>query len=348
MDESPCRGDSSRGNVQSKKEFIALLQVFASSVLFGISFVYQRYAMLRGIGPVTFNACRFPISTVLTILVQYLLRPRNSSVLASTTTQNYSVETFKWGTICGIFVFGGSLLQQIGLLTVQAAKMSFITGSYVIFVPIAEWCVPGFGSKLNRHIWLSAIVSIFGMFLLSGCIGNEDCFSSHGNILMSGETIIFISMLFWVVVILATDVASKKVDCVSLAVIEDLITSILTIIAAILLESNMLIYPYQEIRECWDLILIVAAVEGSAVVLGILGQVYVNPSITALISSSASVYASLGGYFFLHEMLHPVEILGGVLILIATVYASHQIQNEESLPLLKSFGTKNLYSSVEI
>ena len=347
MDESTAERETRRTNDNSK-ELVALFQIIASSVLFGISFVYQRYAMLRGIGPITFNACRFPISTVLTIFVQYLLNPKKSSVLASTSTQNYSIETWKWGIFVGLFVFGGSLLQQIGLLTVQAAKMSFITGSYVIFVPIVEWCVPGFGLKLDWHIWLSAIVSIIGMFLLSGCAGSVDCFSYQENNSMNGETIIFISMLFWVVVILGTDVASKKVNCISLAVIEDLTTSVFTIAAAILLESNMLAYPYEKIRESWDLILIVGALEGSAVLLGTLSQIYISPSIVALISSSASVYTSIGGFFFLHEVLRPLEILGAVLILSATLYASYQVRNEESTPLVKSDGTRNLYSSITI
>ena len=321
----------------------ALLQIFLSAVLFGVSFVYQRYAMLRGVGPITFNACRFPISTLLTLAVQYFLRLKSSPV--APLARIYTAETWKWGMICGFFVFGGSVLQQVGLQTVQAAKMSFITGSYVIFVPIVEWFIPGFGLKLDYHIWLSAIVSIIGMYFLSGCAGTGDCFSSEDSFFMSGETMIVISMLFWVVVILTTDVASKKVDCLSLAVVEDLVTSIFTIIAAIAFEPEMLVYPYTVIRGSWDLILIVAAVEGGAVVFGILGQVHINPSVTALISSSASVYCAVGGYFFLHELLRPVEILGCVLILIATIYASCQIKIDEPLALA---GSKISYTSIEI
>ena len=141
---------------------------------------------------------------------------------------------------------------------------------------------------------------------------------------MSGETIIFISLLFWVVVVMATDVAAKKVDCLSLAIVEDLVTSILTIIAALFLESEMLVYPYTAIMGSWDLILIVAAVEGAAVVFGILGQVHISPSTTALISSSASVYAAIGGYFFLHES----SILPAIKHLFQTYSSKKQSQKQ--------------------
>jgi drug/metabolite transporter (DMT)-like permease len=312
-----------------RNEVVALLQIFASSLLFGISFVYQRYAMLRGIGPITFNACRFPISTILTIAVQFLMLPKSSSSPVSDVVSRYTIRTFKWGILCGFFIFGGSVLQQIGLLEVQAAKMSFITGSYVIFVPIVEWCLPGFGMHLNYSVWISAVVSIIGMYFLSGCVGYENCFNSDENIFQSGEMIIFGSMLFWVIVIMATDVAVKEVDCLSLAVVENFVCSVLTIAAAMAFEPNMVKYPYNVIAESWDLIVIVASVEGSAVVFGILGQVYINPSITALISSSASVYTAIGGYFFLGEVLRPVELLGCALILSATVAASYQIKTEE-------------------
>jgi drug/metabolite transporter (DMT)-like permease len=311
-------------------QVIALIQIFASSLLFGISFVYQRYAMLRGIGPITFNACRFPISTLLTIAVQFMLQPKSSSPGLAMIKNSYGLDTLKWGTLCGLFVFGGSLLQQIGLQLVEAAKMSFITGSYVIFVPIVEWFIPGFGLNLNWPIWMSAVISILGMFLLSGCVGRDDCFNNTENSYLNGELIIFISMLFWVIVLMATDVAAKNVNCLSLAIIEDLVCSILTICAAVVFERKMLIDPYYAIRESWDLILIVAVVEGSAVVFGIFGQIYISPSMTALISSSASVYTAIGGYIFLDESLQPVEILGCGLVLSATAFASYQLKGEES------------------
>jgi drug/metabolite transporter (DMT)-like permease len=332
-----------------RKQLFALFYIFLSALLYGISFGYQRYAMLRGIGPITFNACRFPISTVLTIFAQFGLSSKAEALPADSSIRNsyYKVfETLKWGMFCGFFVFGGSVLQQIGLKTVQAAKMSFITGSYVIFVPIVEWFLPGFGLSLNWRVWLSAAVSVIGMLLLSGCVGEVSCFKYTGDIFMNGEMIIFISMLFWVVVLMATDVASKKVDCLSLAIVEDLVCSILTIIAALTLEHDMWIAPYSFIRESWDLILIVAIVEGAAVVFGILGQIYVSPSLTALISSTASVYTAIGGYLFLHEVLSIIELLGCGLILMATILVSCQMSENSQALGDKIVHDKVIYDSI--
>mmetsp|Transcript_20716 Transcript_20716/g.20065 ORF Transcript_20716/g.20065 Transcript_20716/m.20065 type:complete len:330 (-) Transcript_20716:453-1442(-) len=314
-----------------KNEASALCQISVSALLFGISFVYQRYAMIRGIGPITFNACRFTISTFLTVMMQYLIQSKIP----------ITRDEWRWGTFCGIFVFGGSVFQQIGLKTVQAAKMSLITGSYVIFVPAVEWLIPGFGLHLDWRIWMSAAISVVGFFLLSGC-SNVNCFHEQ-NSFMIGEIYVFVSMLLWIVVVMATDIASKKVDCISLAIVEDMVCSILSLIAAVLLEDIMWDYPYEMILKSWDLILIVAAVEGSAVVFGILGQKYINPSLTALISSSASVYTAIIGYFFLHETLNSLESMGCALILIATIFASFQISDEKSSEIP---GDKTMYGSI--
>jgi drug/metabolite transporter (DMT)-like permease len=317
--------------VSKRNEATALCQISLSALLFGISFVYQRYAMIRGIGPVTFNACRFTISTFLTLIMQCLIQSKIS----------ITRDEWRWGIFCGIFVFGGSVFQQIGLKTIQAAKMSLITGSYVIFVPAVEWLIPGFGVQLNWRIWMSAAVSLVGFFLLSGC-SNVNCFHEQDS-LMKGEVFVFISMLLWIVVVMATDIASKKVDCISLAIVEDIVCSILSLIAALFLEDIMWDYPYKVILESWDLILIVAAVEGSAVVFGILGQKYINPSLTALISSSASVYTAIFGYYFLHETLNPIEFVGCALILIATLFASYRIDDEKSSEIP---GDKIMYGSI--
>ena len=60
-------------------------------------------------------------------------------------------------------------MQQVGLESVSAGKTSFITGMFVVFVPILEYFTPGFGIQLNLQRWIAALVSLAGLYLLSGC-----------------------------------------------------------------------------------------------------------------------------------------------------------------------------------
>jgi len=68
---------------------------------------------------------------------------------------------------------GGATLQQMGLVTVSAGKTAFITGMFVVFVPIFEYFIPGFGHQLTPSSWAMALVSMVGLYLLTGCAEEE-------------------------------------------------------------------------------------------------------------------------------------------------------------------------------
>jgi drug/metabolite transporter (DMT)-like permease len=147
---------------------VATFQLFFGTILFGVSFVGQKHAMTEGgIGPLTYTACRFVISTLLLVLFQPLLQYSFHSEVSSAHNESFDSslvkkELLKYAALGGFSSFSASNLQQIGLLTVSAGKAAFITGMYVVFVPIAEYFLPGFGSNLNWRVWVSVLVSFIG------------------------------------------------------------------------------------------------------------------------------------------------------------------------------------------
>jgi drug/metabolite transporter (DMT)-like permease len=152
---------------------VSIFQLFSSTILFGVSFVGQKHAVASGIGPLTYTACRFAISTLLLLLFQPLLQHSFHSEVNIESSHNDSFDTsmvtkelLKYAALCGFSSFSASNLQQIGLQTVSAGKAAFITGMYVVFVPIAEYFLPGFGSKLNWRVWFSVLISFIGKHIL--------------------------------------------------------------------------------------------------------------------------------------------------------------------------------------
>ena len=311
-----------------ERERVATVQLFFSTFLFGISFIGQKIAMTQGIGPITYTACRFLVSTILLALSQPLVRyyfhtEVEVEIKAGDTGRTQIIpEVIKWGGMCGLASFGGSNLQQIGLGTVSAGKAAFITGMYVIFVPIVELLLPGFGLHLNWKIWVSASVSLLGMFFLSGAQLSLD-FSSSAAFL-TGETIVFISMLFWVLAIISADVGTKRgVDGVSFTLVEFSVSTILSITLALTFEPQSFIYPYKAIFNSWQMIALVGVTEGISFLFATLGQMYTAPSKAALIFSLESVAAAVGAYFFLGEILSYTELFGCFLMLSAAVLCSY-------------------------
>jgi drug/metabolite transporter (DMT)-like permease len=193
--------------------------------------------MILQLQPITFTACRFTITTVLTCAVRFLL-PRSVLVVDppafptrddTAASADTTAKLVRWGVLCGLFVYLGSVFQQLGLQTVSAGKMSFITGSYVIFVPIFEHLLPCVPSRLTVGIWVSAAISVVGMYFLSGCV-DESCVSSIGLIdVTGGVTACFLSMLCWAFLLIGTDLAVRDVDYVDLAIVEDLVVAVLSL-----------------------------------------------------------------------------------------------------------------------
>ena len=311
--------------VALSRERVATAQLLFSTFLFGISFIGQKLAMDEGIGPLTYTACRFTVSTILLVLFRPVVYYFFHSQVANETGSSTMPDLFKWGCMCGTASFGGSNLQQIGLLTVSAGKAAFITGMYVIFVPIVELLLPGFGQNLNWRIWVSATVSLSGMYFLSGASNETNFWGSSADIFESGEMIIFVSMLFWVVAIISADIGTKRgVDGVSFTMVEFMTSTILSIILALIFEFKSFQYPYSSIKNSWKMIVLVGFTEGMSFLFATLGQMYTEPSKAALIFSLESVTAAIGAYICLGESLSYRELFGCFLMLSAAVLCTYE------------------------
>lgn len=73
--------------------------------------------------------------------------------------------------------FFGASLQQIGLNYTSAGKAAFITGLYIVFVPIMSIF---FKRNIPLTIWVSVIITAVGLYFLSI---NENFSIGQGDLL---------------------------------------------------------------------------------------------------------------------------------------------------------------------
>lgn len=307
--------------MQEKRSYISLelageLQIIVAIVLFGFTFIFQRRAMLSGLGPIAYNACRFAVSTLCMLIGGPVVSPivhtaveqdEDHNKLESERSWNYRKDLLLWGGLCGLTGFGGSMLQQIGIVNLTAGKTGFITGMFVIFVPIVEWLTPGFGAELTAKSWLACLGSMFGLYLLSGCTQSGDCLDGASG---RSEIIVFISMLFWTVGIMFSDVGAKRVNVISLMTVNFIVITVLSVVAAVIYERQYMSYPYTSLAENWMNIVVVGAFEATAFCLGAMGQRYTAPTRASILFSLESVSCAIFSYFYLNEHLSYVEIVG--------------------------------------
>lgn len=280
------------------KECVGELQIVLSTISFSCAFIGQRFAMVNGhIGPVTFNATRYLASLLLLVIIKPILR-KYATIDESATSQDDELYLVRnggnrsllfWIFVAGISNFGGSMLQQYSLVSLDAAKVAFITGSYVVLIPFVEWLLPSFYGHIpnciSPRIWIGVIVCVVGLFYISGCSDtNASCLSNDSDQTLA-TIAVMLSVIFWAVNLMMADLASKQVDCLSLTMGEFVIVIALTTVTAVIVEPSEWVYPYTNILQNWKVIMIVGFFDGFAYFLSTVGQMYVRPSRASILFS---------------------------------------------------------------
>jgi len=276
------------------------LILFLAAIIWGFAFVAQRVGM-EYVGPFTFNGVRFILGTL--VLVPFLFigkkfSPKDPSLVISRR------KIFLGVIITGILLFIGVSLQQVGLKTTTAGKAGFITGLYVVFVPIVGIFL---GHRINLYTWLGVLFSATGLYFLSIKSGLR---IEHGDLLVLGCAVVFtfhVLMIGWL---------SPRMNSFDLATGQFAICALLNILVASSIES----VDAGKIIEAAVPILYGGILSvGIAYTLQVIAQKEAHPAYASIILSMEAVFAALGGWMILHESLSQRSLIGCVLMLAGMV-----------------------------
>ncbi|MBU1329231.1 MAG: DMT family transporter [Gammaproteobacteria bacterium] len=267
------------------------LLMLLTAAIWGFSFVAQRLGM-DAIGPFLYTGLRFLLATLALLLVLPLLRGRaqrpamERSLLLS-------------GGLMGLVLALGINLQQVGLLFTSVTNAGFITGLYVIVVPLLGLLL---GQRTGLGIWLGASLAVIGMFLLS--VGD-------GFSVAAGDWLQLIGAFVWGVHVLLVGAFARRHNPLHLAVVQFAVCALISLLLAVALE---------DIR--WGAILAAApailygGLFGVAVgfTLQVVAQQDAIASHAAIILSLEAVFAAIAGAWLLGETLHLKGYLGCALM----------------------------------
>jgi drug/metabolite transporter (DMT)-like permease len=212
----------------------------------------------------------------------------------------------KGGLAAGLVLFLGATLQQYGVVYTTAGKAGFITGLYVVFVPLLGLLV---GQRTGRFVWAGVVTAAVGLYLLSarGVAGIDP-----------GDGLVLLSAIFWAAHVLVIGRLTLRVPPVHLAVAQFSVVSILSLIGAFLCET----VAVQALRDAALPILYAGLLSVSvAYTLQVVGQRRARPAPAALILSLESVFAALGGWLVLGEVLSVRGLAGCALMLAGILLA---------------------------
>jgi len=271
--------------------------LLTTAIIWGFAFVAQRIGMAY-VGPFTFNGVRFALGAL--VLLPLLVRPGKTKGLPAH-TRRLDVKTVALGGIlAGCALFAGASLQQAGLVYTTAGNAGFITGLYVVIVPILGLFVH---QRTNAGTWLGALLAAAGLYLLSI---TQDFKIAFGDLLE------LLGAFFWAVHVLILGWLSPRMDSTKLACCQYVTCSVLSLITAVCLEVITLQGLYQAALP----ILYGGGLSvGVAYTLQVVAQRHAHPAHAAILLSLEAVFAALGGWVILGETLTPRGLLGCLLML---------------------------------
>jgi drug/metabolite transporter (DMT)-like permease len=277
------------------------LLLLAVAFIWGTAFVAQKTA-LDHIGPCTYTSVRFFLSTLL--VLPLALRERRKNGAAATLFRHAGRADLVF--ICLVFSFA-VLSQQIGIAQTSIASAGFLTGLYVLFVPVISALL--YKVKPSAWIFPAALLSVAGVWLLSGGGGLSNGFGK-------GE---FLELLCavgfgWQVVLVGRIMAKASQAAFRLSCLQYLAVACISGLGMALFE-----HPTAEsILSAWRPILYAGVLSGGlAYTAQVVAQRFTPASDSAVILSGESVFAALAGVVILDETLSLAAMLGCGLIICA-------------------------------
>lgn len=274
-------------------------QLLLTAAIWGFAFTAQRAGM-EFLGPYTYNAVRFALGT-LSLIPLLLLTPRPARP-----GRRFSPALLAHGTVAGLFLFAGSSLQQVALQYTTAGKAGFITGLYVVLVPIFGHFL---GRRSDRGRWVGALLALGGLYFLS---------ITQEFTLASGDGLVMLCAVFFAAHVLYLSYAAPKLPALPLSMVQYAVCALGSSVIALFTEEATL----AAIGSAWLPILYGGLFSvGVAYSLQVHAQRKAHPSHAAIILSLEGLFAAVGGFLILGELLSPRNLLGCALMLAAMLAA---------------------------
>ena len=276
---------------------ISFVCLILCTFIWGTTFIAQDTGM-DNIGPFTFNSARFFVGLVAVAPFVFLFE--NKKIYSK--IKNNTNKFIKLIVQVGVFLFLGTVFQQVSLLYTDVANSAFFTIFYVPMVPIIIYFL--FSKKLHWSIWPSVLTCVVGGFFLSNI---------NDAAVRFGDSLVLVGALFWALHIIYI---SKIIDQFDLpffiALLQNLIVAVFSFFLAIIFEE----INFSKIKlETVEILYAGILSGGAAFALQLFGQRNISAAPAAIIMSLEGVFATIAAWLILNQILGLNNIIGCLLIL---------------------------------
>jgi len=279
--------------------------LLVTAALWGFAFVAQRLGS-ESLDAFSFNALRFALGAIFVRFALYRSFRKASALIL----------------LPGVVLFIAASLQQIGVFYTSAGSAGFITGLYVVFVPIIGlWR----GQRVTRKVIAAILLAVIGLYLINSFQSLE---ISLGNLL------VLISAMFFAWHVQIVDKLSKIHSTGLLAFNQFAVCALLSTVSAVIWRLFM--HPQDLISGMylagirsafWPILYGGLISVGIAYTLQIKAQQKADPAPAAVIMCLEGVFALLGGWLLLSESISLRMLIGAGFLLLAMLLLSVPARN---------------------
>lgn len=264
-----------------------------AAVVWGFAFVAQNIGA-DSVPASFFNGARFLLGAISLIPV-ILIFERGAD------DKKQKKATLISGCAAGVLLCTAAYLQQVGIeLTDTSGKAGFITGLYMIIVPIFGLFL---GQKTGLQTWIGAVCGVVGLFLV--CLSGGKLSFTKGDLFLIGCAVVY------ALHIMVIDRVGDRVYSLRFSMTQFFVAAVINFAGSALFED----VTFAGIQSAALPILYCGIMStGVAYTCQVLGQKYSEPTSASIILSTESVFSAIGGALILHERMAPQAYLGCVLI----------------------------------
>ena len=288
-----------------KNKVLGNIILFATAIIWGSSFVFQ-HESAAVTPPYTYSAARITLAAAALWILTLIMEKSDIGGYSPAKHPEMQTKDF-WigGIVCGVFLTGGTTLQQLGIGLTTAGKSAFVTALYTVLVPLFGWLV--YKQKLTGRRIFGACLAMCGLYIL--CV-REDL------TIGKGELITFVAAICFAFQMLSVEKYIQTNNPIKLSAVQFTVCAVLDWLLAIIFETP----SWELIEPSLVSIIYVGLISGAlGYTTQIIGQGMTDASIGAAICSLESVFAALAGWIFLHEVMSPKELLGAAMMFAAVI-----------------------------
>ncbi|MDR1824230.1 MAG: DMT family transporter [Bifidobacteriaceae bacterium] len=277
------------------------LLLLLAAALWGFAFVAQKHGA-EHMGPFSFSSVRFAMGGLLLVGVIVVLDRVRHRPAAKRRAATRAV--LVPGGICGLFLAAAVVAQQAALSYTSVGNAAFITGLYMVLVPV----LGAFrGTRISLFTVLGVVLCVPGLYLIA---------VTEGFTIGRGDALLLAAALLFAIQILIVDHYAPRLSALRFSSAQFLSCAVCAGVAGLFLDAH----PYGGMRESVIPLLYGGFISvGIAYTLQVFGQRDALAAHAALIMSMETVFGALGGALLLHENMGLRGYSGAALMILGIV-----------------------------